>query len=139
MRSHQKTIQDLIQKQFEWCGFFLTDQDGDVENIEVQGIELGDILLIKVDDCRATFEVDAQITYSADVSYADMDTAISDEGELIPWRTIHNSVERTVEVPAEILLEFDPSKPEDVGFQCLKINNGQDIEVEADEDDWDLR
>jgi hypothetical protein len=51
---------------------------GDVENVEVTDVEIGDVYALEVDDGSVKAEAEAIVKYSADVSYEDLNTGFYD-------------------------------------------------------------
>lgn len=128
-------ILNIIEQEFTAAGFVLADQDGDVNDVQIERTTIGNAFLLSASERSAIFDVKAEIRFTADVSYADMDTAIydSEEKSLIPTRYIGRSTkpqEQTVSF--EIVLEFDPDNHEGVEVGCNSVNNGNDIEVLVD-------
>jgi hypothetical protein len=141
LRTQLATVEKVLRGKFEDSGFVLIDEDGDVENVEVQSISIEEPLLISVEDYSANYELTATVTFLAEVFYDDMETASYDSEDkvLIPWRRIHKAVEQTAEVTAEIQLDFDIENPDDWSLSCRSFNRGSDIEVQANESEFDLR
>jgi hypothetical protein len=111
-RSAQRNIQAFaaaIESEFENLGFYLDDEDGDVNGVSVKDVEfLDELSLIGIVENVATFEVTASVAFLADVSYENMDTAVSDgEGGHYALETVEVELERAYEftVTVEVLLD----------------------------------
>jgi hypothetical protein len=52
---------------------------GDVENVEVEDVEIGDVYALEVGDGVVKAEAEAMVKYSANVSYEDLDTGFYDK------------------------------------------------------------
>jgi hypothetical protein len=110
-------IKQRVIEEVERAGFYI-EQDGDVENVEVVDVEVGDLKVQKVDDGVVEFAGSARVTVRADVSYGDPDTASYDheDGLLI----YHHQVEKRIED------EFE--------FQILGSVTARDENLDAVED-----
>jgi len=84
-------------------------------------------------------QVTVRTSFSADITYDDLDTAIYDSEDkiLIPWQTISKTVERDVEYTATVHVEYDLEDKESLGIQKVIINteNGLGFSVSSD-DEW---
>ena len=78
---------------------------GDVENVEVSVVEIGDVYALEVGDDSVRAEADAAVTYSADVSYEDLNTGFYDKETDRYFMTDYVNVE--VEEKSQISLVFD--------------------------------
>ena len=65
---NESRIKEGITKQFEWFGFFIEDQDGDVEDVNVTDIDIDGENLIEVRDGTAKAELRATISFTADLT-----------------------------------------------------------------------
>ncbi len=127
----------LIEQEFTAAGFVLVDQDGEVNDVQIAGATIEQVLLLSATESSAVFDVEAEIRFTADVSYADMDTAIYDSEErcLMPTRYIGRSTKpQTTTVSFEVVLDFEAHDPTEVEVGCNSVNRGKDIEVLADVD-----
>lgn len=83
---------------------------GDVENVEVSEVEIGDVYALEVGDDYVRAEAEAAVSYSADVSYEDLDTGFYDKETDRYYMTDNVNVE--VEEKSQISLVFDFSVEE---------------------------
>jgi hypothetical protein len=110
--SAQRSIEafaEAVESEFENLGFYLDDQDGDVNGVSVKEVEfLDELSLIDVTDNVATFEVTANVVFLAEVSYDDMDTAYGDgEGGWYALDTVDTELERSEEFTLTVDAELD--------------------------------
>jgi hypothetical protein len=104
----QDEIIRRITERFRWLGFIVDDEDGEVENSTAKEVNIDERYLIDVTDMDATFRLEVEIDYSADVSYYDPDSGIydSEEGAMLYRETIDETIERTVELSMDLQLSF---------------------------------
>jgi PIN domain len=127
----------LIEQEFTAAGFVLVDQDGDVNDVQIERATIEAAFLLSATESSAVFDVEAEIRFTTDVSYADMDTAMYDSEErcLMPTRYIGRSTKpQNTTVSFEVVLEFEAHDPTEVEVGCNSVNRGNDIEVFADVD-----
>jgi hypothetical protein len=135
-QEHEGQIKSAIEAAFRDAGFFLTDQTGeDVDIVSVDEIDLGYPDLLRADDDEAVVEILPMITFTAELSYEDPDSGIwdSEDKVMLFVQTKHETVERTLGVPAEIRLCYDVAAPSKVQVFCESVNNGEPVTFEADE------
>jgi len=79
-------------------GFYI-EQDGDVENVDVEDVEVSNLKVQKVADGVVEFVGTANVTVTADVSYGDPDTASYDheDGFVFYHFQIDNRIEDELE------------------------------------------
>lgn len=139
VEDHSEEIELAIAGEFSEQLFWLEDQEGEVLEIIVQGVEIRDHSLIEVTRETAVVEVMAAVEFIANIEYDDMDTATYDSEDkvLIPWRKIKQEVERSEIVSATIYLHIDARAPEIFDIDRTEINRGRDwgIGITAIEDD----
>jgi hypothetical protein len=128
-------VKNVIKSDFEGGGFYLEDEDGDVDRVEVLEIELDEEYLLKVDDKSATFRVTAEVKFSAQISFGDPDTGIWDGevGVMTYIDTVYTTVTREASFPAEISLKFDIQKPDFAEIHSISINNNDSFGINVDE------
>lgn len=134
-----KQVAQKIEKDFLCLGFYLSDQEGDVDDVNVTEVSDPEIFLIDVNDGYAIFEIACNISYSANVIYDDLETASYDSEDkvLIPWRKIDTIVEREEEVEAEVTITFNHQEPHNFKVEEVSILSPKnDVSVYANEDDW---
>lgn len=101
-----------LSKSFEWLGFVLEeDWEADFSEIKADKIEFDEVNIIEASgrECTATYAAD--VTFSAEVSYDDYDTAIWDHEDhvAIPLHRIDTSITETAHITGavSILLSED--------------------------------
>jgi predicted nucleic acid-binding protein len=134
-----KQVTQKIEKDFLYLGFYLSDQEGDVDDVNVTEVSDPETFLIDVNDGYAIFEITCNISYSANVIYDDLETASYDSEDkvLIPWRKIDAIVEREERVEAEVTITFSHQEPHNFEVEDVSILSPKnDVSVYANEDDW---
>jgi hypothetical protein len=130
---HLDAIAEAIKDQFTQLGFYLDDEEGDVNFVDVIQVDLDEVSLLEVKGNSAVLDANPTIKFVADVSYPDMETAVWDSEERVahPLRTIRKTVTRcaepavTVEIRANSEGRFD---------SVVKVTfAGGDIPVSANE------
>jgi hypothetical protein len=132
-----KEINDRISSIFVDRGFYLTDQNGDVEETEVIEISNTDLNIIDVGTEHIEFQTTVTIRFIAEVSYEDMDTAIYDSEDKVayPWQTIEQCIEREAEYSAYGEITFIGDPPRDVKIGSIVLDAPSDVGITVD--DWD--
>lgn len=136
---HRAKLEGAIEERFTQLGFYLQDQDGEVENLEVVKVAIDDdffVIRIK-DENEATLELSALVEFTCDLNYDDMDTAIWDSEDkryIYIERVTEDDVEREELVPVEVQVSFDLGDKSYFEIEELEVNRGQDIGVIQDTD-----
>ena len=96
LNNNAEVIAQAIADSFYDVGFWLDDQEGDVDEVRVEDVEIEEFLVLKVSSDSATVDIPIRIKYSALVIYDDMDTAFYDSEEkvLIPIHRIQTELEK---------------------------------------------
>lgn len=115
-REHRGEIEDLLREGFLDIGLFIDQPESDVFDVEVRGIDVVSELATEVTSENAQFEVQVEITFKADISYAEL--VIED----IPVLMNEEKIEQTLELKAKVSLLYDREDPdafqvETVGFE----------------------
>jgi hypothetical protein len=107
------------------------DPEGDVSDVEVESVALDNVRVIAIEDQRCTIAFDADVKFSAYVSYDDPDSMAIDSSEdiRIPLHTRAGTVIDTTAISATITLEFDSQWKSILSAFDLEIEE-QDITVE---------
>lgn len=136
---HREKLEAAIEERFTQLGFYLEDQNGEVENVQVLRVTLDDdffVIRIK-DDSEATLELSAGIEFTCDLNYDDMSTAIWDSEDkcyIYLERVSEDDVERKEEVSVEAQVSFDLADKMYFEIEELEVNRGKDIGVMQDAD-----
>jgi hypothetical protein len=136
-------IANILEERFEWLGFILADQDGDVNETRVT--EVGDIAAYLIslthgsndEPAEARFELTTIIAYEADVSYDNLETANYDSEDkvLIPWETVERTVKSSEIVQADLRFTFNTTEPHNLEIKGLDLHTPKDVSVSTEEDD----
>ena len=131
---HRDLIVDEVTQKFEWLGFWLEDQDGDVGDVEVTYVDVDEPSIITLDGENAVVQIPASIDFGADVSYDDLETASydSEDKRLFPWRTIEKRVQNSIAVTVEILFSYEVGDSDQFKINRLTIDNDSDIGIMAE-------
>lgn len=137
-RKHD-VIKGAISESFCEQGFWIDDQEGDVNEVRVNDIEILEILLLEVGKNYAVADVVVKTNFSADISYEDLDTAIYDSEDkvLIPLHTIEKTVDQDVEYSAtiRILHNVDDLNYLEIDSVEIDTERGWGFAVSSD-DEW---
>lgn len=131
--SHEEQIKEAISKAFSDGYFFLNDEDGEVEAVNVEQVTINEINLIKTSEEEAEFAVSCSVEFSADITYEDPNMTIYDEGEKFSFGTIEERVEReerdTFSVTAQLnrvektVDDFDCSDTKSRSFRAAEFED----------------
>ncbi|HET6978755.1 MAG TPA: PIN domain-containing protein [Pyrinomonadaceae bacterium] len=97
-----------ITDKFKSLGFIIDDEEGEVESVEANDVNIDDYYLIYVTDRNAEFRIEVILDYSADVTYYDPDSGIYDreEDEVLFRETIDETLKRTVHLGIDLRISF---------------------------------
>lgn len=133
LEEHINEVENEIKKNFDGLGFLLSGQDGEVEDVEVKELSTESFYLTEVKESEATFNILADLTFKAFVSFNDFDTAVFEGGVPVLFlHRIEGYIERKVEIEVEVEIYFDINDPN--SFQLNSIVFDSDIYIEIDED-----
>lgn len=131
-------VEQAVREEFENSGFYLEDEDGDVNEVTDTRIELREPLLLEVGEGYAIFHLSVRAEFSADVSYEDYGSGSYDHEDK-KWMyvpTQEETVEEEANFEAEVLLQYDPKDPGDVDVDCTI---GQDFGITVQPTDYELK
>ncbi len=133
--SENKIKQDIANK-FAWLDFLLADTDGEVNSVIVKSVDLLEKNLVEIQKDKNVlyFELETEVSFSADVSYPDPDWTVydSEEGELIVLKTIEKTIEKTEKISVEVEIAFTRDDLQDAEITNISLD-ASDIEVEVNE------
>jgi len=132
-------VNELIEEKFLNLGFYLSDQEGDVDDVQVLKTPDFEIYLLCIEDNSAEFELTGSISYSAFITYDDLSTATYDSEDkiLIPWHKVENTVEREEIIQANIRIKFSITEPYTFEIETVDIITPKsDVAVNAEEYEW---
>ena len=128
----------LIKKEIEDCWFWLEDEEGEVMEIEITDITLGEYFITARKDNTFDVSVKVDVNLSAEVEYGDPTTASydSEEGRLIYWEKIHSTLERqkVLEIPCTI--ECDINRPDTFQVKEIDLSRNYDLSVAVHDDEY---
>jgi hypothetical protein len=143
LEENLEEIKSQLGDAFNWLGFILADQDGDVNETRIT--EIGEISAYLIalkhgengEPAEAQFELTTTIEFEADVSYDNLKTASYDSEDkvLIPWETVDRTVECSEIVQAELTIRFNTTQPHDAEIEELNLHTPKDILIYAEDDD----
>jgi hypothetical protein len=135
IRRYDDEIFEKGKDAFLNLGFYLDDQEGDVDSVNVTYIEYdGEIEIIWLATHEAIVEMPAMITFDAEISYDDPNTGIwdSEDKVLLFQETKEKTVTSTVHRSVAVEMTFQPLKPS--SFQIRRVwFEGNDIPVESEQ------
>jgi hypothetical protein len=119
----QKEIINDIERQFEELGFVLQDHDGDVDDVTVVKVVLGEMDILEAADDEATLETEAEVTFEAELSYGDEGTAIYDsEDKTVSYiNHVRETVTRTEYISVEINVLYEDRDPSSFEINDVSI------------------
>lgn len=106
---HLDKVQRAVVDAFESSEFYVSDVDGDVDDVKINAIKIDQPNVLEVESGTATISVDVEVTYSADVSYLNDDEGIWD-GEDHVWAyrpTVYTEAEEREHFEAELEVQYD--------------------------------
>jgi hypothetical protein len=127
-------IEEAIANEFCMLGFWLEDQDGDVDDVSVSSTSIVDSHIIEVTEEDALFRAIAQVEFKAEVVYDDLDTASwdSEDKQLYIHDRINTTLNRDEEVQVEVHITFD-EKGGSPTIEHLQLLEDRDIAVVVDD------
>jgi len=131
-------IEERIKQAFCESGFYTDDVDGDVQEVTVTRIALGDPQILEVDEESATVSVSVDLDYDADVSYEDDNEGIWDS-EDHTWfyrPTKYQEVKESANFEVELLIQFDPNN--EISFE-VSCSIDKDFRVTVLPTDYELK
>lgn len=108
------------------------DIDGDVEDVDVLDVEMNKMRVIAIEDEHCTIAFDADVKFSAYVSYDDPDTMVHDSSEDFHMALYQRAgtVTETASVSGTVTLEFDDDWKTILSASDLDLEN-RTITIEA--------
>lgn len=102
-----------IGKAFLEESFYVEDDYGEVEEVTVENVDVGELTVAKIEDAVATLSFGAEIDYSAELEVADPDQTAydSETKEVIIFGYLRRTVSASEYVEGEVEVEIDLSEP----------------------------
>jgi hypothetical protein len=124
----QETAHRVVELFEHDLGFILEDQDGDVVEVTVSDVSLGEIEILQTTDDHADLEIEATITFDAELSYVDQDNSIwdSEDKTFIFTEYAKETVERERSVQVEISVSFEGLDPDSFNIDDVSIANSKE-------------
>ncbi|MDO8444844.1 MAG: PIN domain-containing protein [Deltaproteobacteria bacterium] len=141
----REEIDQELASQFSDRGFYVDDQQGDVDEVYDVAVDDYEPRLLKIehdqndDTVLAEFEVIPNISFKAHLTYDDLATASYDSEDkvLIPWRTITEEVESSEIVMSNVKLHFPKGSPKDYKVEDVSVDHPDSVMVSSSESaDW---
>lgn len=136
IKENRMTIISALSEHFTDMGFYLGDQNGEVYGVKVVEIKGIEEFLIGVDECSAEFDISANVIYSANLLYDNMETAAydSEEKALIPHEKIDIILDRSEKIQANVSITFSTDEPYDFRLETIDILSPQDdVEIQVED------
>jgi hypothetical protein len=136
IRRYDDEIFDKAKDAFPNLGFYLDDQDGDVNSVELTEVEYdGNIEIISLAADKAIIERPAVVTFDAEISYDDPNTGVwdSEDKVMLFQETIEETVTRTAHRSVAVEVNFKVLKRNSFKIRRVWFEGKQDISVESDE------
>jgi hypothetical protein len=107
-------IQEEISQAFCAMAFSVDELESEVQDVVVDTVEVVGSFFVALDGARATIEVDADVSFSADVTYADPDQTAydSESGGYLVFGYREVGVHRETTVKSQVVLELDVEHPD---------------------------
>jgi hypothetical protein len=135
IQNQPSTIVEFLEAEFPGLGFWLDDQDGDVTDVVVQDAQIEDVLILDQNDGVLSIDIVANVSFTAELDYWDPDNATYDEGDVIYYDRVEETIERTEQVRLSASCDVDLKAPENFQIEDLRIEEPQDVHVSSDRSD----
>lgn len=137
----REAVNIQITSKFAETGFYIDDQQGDVN--EVSDVEMNDydprLLWVDYDGAigfvHCEFEVIAKINFIAHLSYDDLATAAYDSEDkvLIPWNTIDEEVNSSEIIMTTVVFSFNKENINECNLEDVDVSLSDSIGVTSGE------
>ncbi|QYF82350.1 PIN domain-containing protein [Brevibacterium sp. PAMC21349] len=128
-------IESNIIDGFEEHWFILIGEEGEIEKVDVQFIELDeDPYIIDFDEegeDLATIAFNASVSFCADISYVDYSNSYYDkeEGKYLFLETVNTEINDVVTVPVFMKIKYNYDNKEELEVYSISLNEGESIEI----------
>jgi len=148
--SHRQAISRAISERFATgTGFWVSDADGEVFDIEIEALELQTPLLVEVDETEAVFDIPFEITFTAELDYEVPGTGVYDSEDKVMLfaERARVRVRRTDDHIAEVRLqviqpagrvELRGAAQGSVKIGAVSIDQSSDIPVSIEDERVDV-
>ena len=130
-------IFEKAKELFPYHGVILADEDGEVDEIELTGVEFGedheDVEIISLDPDKAEVELTVSMTFLAEVSYKEPGTGAWDDEDkgLVFQNEVAKTVTQDIEGTILVEVEFKNLDPQSFKVERVWFEGARDIEVYA--------
>lgn len=141
LEEHHEELVKMIRSEAEKLDFYVGCDvliNGEIDDYEILDVTVTDFKVVEIKDGEASVSVICEVSVSAGVGADDPDSGIKDsETKSIYYvYRIAGTVERTVDMTAEVTVKYDMDNPEQATIQRVKF---EDYSVELDVEEQDLR
>ena len=136
VRGADSQLHEAIEDRFRELGFILMDQRGEVEGVTVRIIKVEDAWAVRAEVGRADLVLRVEVSYDAEVSYPDLDTASYDSEDkvLIPHFHVRATIGGVAAMNAHATVSY--LQPSDFTLERLEVD-ADDVEVRVAQGvDW---
>ena len=130
-------IFEKAKEVFPYHGAILADEDGEVGEIELTGVELSenpeDVEIISLDPDNAEVQLAVSLTFHAELSYKVPSTGVwdSEDHVLMFQDEVNATVEQDIEGTIVVEVDFKNLDPQSFKVERVWVEGAQDIEVYA--------
>ncbi len=136
IESDREVFEERLNEDFPYMGFYIDDREGDVEGVSVTRTDVNDFLIVELKDGIATVELYVGVSFTAEVSYDDVEHGIWDsETKCLLTQREKGEWEREFNGTVRVRIRIDPRNPKSFSIEEFEINNGEDVRVVYD-DEW---
>jgi hypothetical protein len=122
---------EYIGNEFESRAFTAYEYDGEVNNVDVQSVDLGDLHIIEAKDGSGAAEFEVTVSYKADVNYDDPDSGMWDSEDKQMIMVERASTEVEEEITETVHLEFTYNEDDPKEIQLDRVTfSGDDIDID---------
>ena len=136
-QKHWPEVKAAIEKEFLEGTFYVGNEDGWVNSIDLRDILFTDPAILQVSDVSATFAVSAEVEYQAEVTFEDYANGLwdddTDQWLILPTKDM--AVDESDSFTADVLLTFDQESPALESIICSIAN---EFSVTVKPTDWEL-
>lgn len=133
--ANYEKIESNLNEYFVEHGFVLIGEDGEIEKVDVQSIELDeDPYIIEVDEegeGTATIAFNASVVFTADISYVDYSNSYYDkeEGKYLYLETVNTEIDDDITVPVLMKINYNFNDKDEIEVNSISLNEGESIEI----------
>lgn len=121
-------FEERLNQGFPLMGFYIDDREGDVEDVVVTSTDIQDFLIVELKDGIATVELYVTVSFTAEVSYDDIEHGIWDSETKSLWtQSVRDEWEREFDGTVRVRMQIDPANPVSFSIENFEINNGENI------------